>query len=241
MRLSMRLLTMLRYDLLFQFRHGFYYAYGIVCLLYLVLFHFLPQPIRGDAVTLSVFTDTSVLGFFFVGGIILLERTQGVHNWLHITPLSVHGMVVSKTLSLTVLAFLASSVLYFGGGAVPPFFGYTVCGILGGAILFTLLGIALATRVRTINGFFLLSLPMSLLAVAPVLSYFSIVAPGISLITPAGGALLLLNAGFQGLQQTTPLLIGAALVAQGLWIGGSYLLAYRWMAAYLSRVEGGLR
>lgn len=234
----MRLSGALLYDLKFQFRHGFYYAYGFVCLLYLALLSFLPPSVKEDVLTLAVFTDTSVLGFFFVGGILLLERSQGVHAWLGVTPLSVGEMIFSKTLSLSLLAFLASSLLYAGSLQIPGRIFLPASGILTGSIFFTLIGISLASMVRTVNGFFLLSLPLSVIIIPAILTYFELVPPALSLLFPSSGALILLAAGFKNFP---PHLIGFAYLSSLLWISAAWLITRRRMERYLAATGGGIR
>jgi fluoroquinolone transport system permease protein len=42
--------------------------------MYLIILSFLPENIFSVALPLVVFSDPSVLGLFFIGGIILLEK-----------------------------------------------------------------------------------------------------------------------------------------------------------------------
>ena len=96
----MRFTSALKYDLKFQIRHGFYYAYAFVVTFYLIALLNIPLGIREWVTTLVIFSDTSVLGFFFVGSIILLERGQGTLNTLFVTPIRLHEFLLSKSLSL---------------------------------------------------------------------------------------------------------------------------------------------
>lgn len=68
----MRLASAIKYDLCLQFRHGFYYAYLIVCIAYIVIVRVLPPDIRRYALVVTLLTDPSILGFTFLGGIIFL-------------------------------------------------------------------------------------------------------------------------------------------------------------------------
>jgi len=102
----MRLTAALTYDIRLQFRHYFYYAYLIVSIIYVIILRAVPLDFRQTAAVLVIFTDPSTLGFFFLGGIILLERGQKTLEGLFVTPLRVFEYMLSKILSLTLLALL---------------------------------------------------------------------------------------------------------------------------------------
>ena len=61
--MSSRLLAASLQEVKFQVRHGLYYVYIIICLLYITGLRFLPDGTRDTVATILIFTDTSVLGF----------------------------------------------------------------------------------------------------------------------------------------------------------------------------------
>jgi len=61
-----------------QWRGGFYAAYGVLTFLFLALLFILPQGARETGFSLIVLMDPSFMGFFFAGGLVLLELDQGV-------------------------------------------------------------------------------------------------------------------------------------------------------------------
>jgi len=73
----MRLRHAILADIRFQIKHGFYLVYVIITIMYLIILSFLPENILSVALPVVVFSDPSVLGLFFIGGIILLEKGQG--------------------------------------------------------------------------------------------------------------------------------------------------------------------
>jgi len=150
----MRISAAIRYDLKFQWRHGFYAAYALVTILYIAVMLNISPDLRAILIPYLVFSDTSVLGFFFIGGIILLERRQRTLNNLFVTPLRASEYLWSKTITLSALATLVSLILLVIGGQTVMNLGWFVLGAALGSVFFILIGIAVAARSRTLNGYF---------------------------------------------------------------------------------------
>jgi fluoroquinolone transport system permease protein len=96
----MRLLHALQADVRFQWKQGFYLVYILITIIYLIILSFLPENVLSIALPLVVFSDPSVLGLFFIGGIIMLEKAQGfcLFWWFH--TLRTTEYVLSKVISL---------------------------------------------------------------------------------------------------------------------------------------------
>lgn len=77
----MRLASAIKYDLCLQFRHGFYYAYLIVCIAYIVIVRVLPPDIRRYALVVTLLTDPSILGFT------LVSFTNTINGYLLSSPI----------------------------------------------------------------------------------------------------------------------------------------------------------
>jgi len=109
----MRIAQMLQFDVRFQFRHGFYYAYLFISLFYIAILRVVPEQFRVLVTTIVIFSDPSVFGFFFVGGILLLERGEKTLESLFVTPLRLHEYFISKILSLSLIAVATSLLIAF--------------------------------------------------------------------------------------------------------------------------------
>ncbi|NQV49093.1 MAG: hypothetical protein HQ507_01245, partial [Candidatus Marinimicrobia bacterium] len=59
----MRLVISLKQDIRFQFRHGFYYVYAILSVIYILVLRFLPDALVHPTMILILFTDVCALGF----------------------------------------------------------------------------------------------------------------------------------------------------------------------------------
>ena len=68
-----RLLANLRLDFRLQLRFGFYYAAGFMALVWIAILLQIPSGALPVAVPFIVFTDLSVVGFYFIAGMLLLS------------------------------------------------------------------------------------------------------------------------------------------------------------------------
>ena len=68
------------------------------------------------AVAFIIFSDPAALGFFFLGGLMMLERSEGVRPALAVTPLRIADYLGAKALTLTLVALCASLALYLAAG-----------------------------------------------------------------------------------------------------------------------------
>jgi len=164
----LRILSAISHDIKLQFKHGFYYAYLLISAVYIAVLQFLPADYREAANIALTFSDPSFLGFFFIGGLVLLEKGQNIHDSLFVTPLSASEYILSKTASLSVLSlgssiFIHSSVFGYGTNS-----GLFACGVLCTSFFFTMIGLGLAVRCETLNGFFFLSSLSTFVFVLPL-------------------------------------------------------------------------
>ena len=96
----MRLKNLIIGDVKFQIKYGFYFIYLILTILYVCLIFALPENIKEKAATVMIFTDPAAMGMFFMGAIILLEKSQRVLNSLVVSPIKVWEYIASKCISL---------------------------------------------------------------------------------------------------------------------------------------------
>ncbi len=231
-----RLISAIKFDMTFQFRHGFYYVYLIISALYVVLLRSLPDEIKQPVATIIILSDPSVLGFFFIGGIIMLEKIQNTLEGVFITPLRVWEYLLAKTLSLTALG-LASSfavvVFSFGISFNPlPLFA----GVFLSSVFFTLIGIMVAARVKTVNQYIIIGSLYVTVLFLPIFGYVGIFKTPLYYIMPAQPPLMLIDGAFKGVDvlqwvYTIPMLLLSIAVA--------FALAYRWFCKYVILRVGG--
>lgn len=107
----MRLRHLFLWDMKFQARYGFYLLYGFLTVLYAAVLVSLPRSWRENAAALLIFSDPAAMGLFFMGAIILLEKSQRVTAFFAVSPLKALEYVSAKVLSLSTVGLLVAAVL----------------------------------------------------------------------------------------------------------------------------------
>ncbi len=74
----MRLGRLIRGDIHFQWKYGFYFIYFILTLLYVCAIAALPEHWKNNIAAIMIYSDPAAMGLFFMGAIVLLEKSQKV-------------------------------------------------------------------------------------------------------------------------------------------------------------------
>lgn len=193
----MRTMTAVVYDIRFQIRHGLYGVYVLVCALYVLLLHFLPESYKEKAALLLTFSDPGALGLILAGGIVLLEKDQGVHDSLFVTPLRLREYLLAKAFSISAISLCAAWAIHVFSTGIPAAPVRFSIGVLLTSGMFTFLSIGVVARAQSINGFILLSQLYSLPLALPLLGFFGIGPDGLYRIFPTEGSLVLLEAAYR--------------------------------------------
>tara|TARA_A100001391_G_scaffold64005_1_gene40011 strand:- start:11838 stop:12533 length:696 start_codon:yes stop_codon:yes gene_type:complete len=172
--------TLVAHDLRLQYRYGIHAAYGTVIALYGAFLVFAGPHLPDWAVALVIFSDPSALGFFFLGGLMLLEKGEGVRAALSISPVSAHTYLLAKTITLTALALAAVIVLGVAKSGAVNWPQLLVAVVLT-SLFYIGIGVPIALRFKTVNAYLL----GSALFLGPVL-----VPAGLALVDPLPTPLL---------------------------------------------------
>lgn len=226
-----RVRAALRNDLRQQWRYGFWLAYALVALAYLVLLQLVPDAWGVDALLLEliVFSDPAILGFFFIGGLMLLEGVERTREACFVTPLAPGEWLLAKALSLTLLATLASLAL-----ALPLAeqlrLATLLLAVIPTSICFVWIGVALGTRCTTVNHYLLAGALVSSPLLLAMLEPLGLVHADALVLLPSGAALQLLA---DALCRTELSPLGR--LARVLVLAGWSALAFAWARAWLVR------
>jgi fluoroquinolone transport system permease protein len=208
----MRLLHAILADIRFQIKQGFYLVYVIITAMYLIIMSFLPDDILAVALPLVVFSDPSVLGLFFIGGIILMEKGQGVLMVLVVSPLRSWEYILSKVISLAIVAVLAAfAISYYSHYPTVNWWLLFLATILTSGI-FTLLGIMINAGCNTVNQYMLKTIPYMLLFILPCFALLGFPYSGFFTIFPSVAALKLMLGAYHGILWSETLVLGIYLL-----------------------------
>ncbi|MGM9532915.1 fluoroquinolone export ABC transporter permease subunit [Intestinibacter sp.] len=169
----MRLGRLISWDIKLQTKYGFYLLYGILTVLYIVILFILPETIREKVASLLIFSDPAAMGLFFMGAIILLEKSQRIPCAFAVSPIDETEYIISKVASLCVIALIVATILETC--VETSNLAYMLLGTMLSSIIFTLLGIIIATKITSLNQFILCTVPIEIIGFVPaVLHLFDI-------------------------------------------------------------------
>ncbi len=167
--MNIRMLNAIKADVTFQLKQGFYLVYILLTIIYMLIVHQLPEHMRIVVVPIVIFFDPSIVGFFFIGGIVMLEKTQGILDFLIVTPLRSKEYLMAKAISMAMLAILASCAITLVAYQDEVRWSLLILGIGISALIFTLYGFFVAAKCKSLNAYFIKMIPYMLLIVLPCL------------------------------------------------------------------------
>ncbi len=191
-----RLAATLRLDLRLQLRNGFYYAVAFVLACWFVLLTRLPSVDWAYLLPVFVFGNLVMVNFYFVAGLVLLEKAEETLEAQVVTPLSSWEYLVSKTVTLTALSLIEQVIIVWSAHGSRFAGGPLLSGIVLAAFLYTLTGFLLVVRYDSINEYLLPSVLFTIVLSLPVLGYFGLWDSWLLYLHPFSAPLVLLAGAF---------------------------------------------
>jgi fluoroquinolone transport system permease protein len=187
-------------DLTLQFRNGFYYVTSFMVVFWILLFFQLPAFDITFLLPAFLLGNLTINTFYYVGGLVLLEKGEGTLEVQVVTPLKIYEYLASKVSSLVLLALAENLVLvlflYGFGFRVMPF----VLGISAASVLYILVGFVAVAHYDSINEYLFPSMGYVSLLGLPLIGYFGLWQSWLFYLHPMQGPLLLLSSAFQPLE-----------------------------------------
>jgi fluoroquinolone transport system permease protein len=167
-----------------------------VTIIYGVLLYFLRDVSYLDKFLVAlILNDPSVIGYFFIGLAIYIELKYQVLSAVLVTPVSIHQLLITKVLAISVIGVICSvglavSVRSFAFNIFP-----FIAGSFGICLLSALLGLIVSTYASEILKFTLLSIPIFLAFTnIPLLQYLGVIDMSIiKYLFPVQGSLDLID------------------------------------------------
>ena len=175
----MRLGRLIRGDIHFQWKYGFYFIYFILTLLYVCAIAALPEHWKKDIAAIMIYSDPAAMGLFFMGAIVLLEKSQKVLNAMVVSPVKISEYILSKTIALIAISTIIALILGLVSGS-NHLLGIAVGTALTSAI-FTMLGIIAATKISNLNQFLIVIMPIEIVCFVPPIVGLFVESQGIAL------------------------------------------------------------
>lgn len=228
-----RLLAAVRGDLRLQLRYGIAQAAAVVTLLWVVLLRALPLAAREFAVPLVVFGDLAIIGFFFIGGMVLFEKSEGTLSALAASPLSPAEYLAAKVVSLTALALASSfTVLAAAAWDLRPGLMAMAASVALLSIASLLVGFITVAPFDSVSRYMVPSVAPLLVLAVPLLARLDVIG-GPLLLLPSHGAMVLLSAAFDADPGVEAGALALAVASSAAWIAILWAVAVwahrRWL------------
>lgn len=185
-----RFLTLLRHDVRLQFRNGIYFAYGFVILTYAGILFWLAPYLPDWMPGLVILTDPAVVGFFFLGALMMLEKAEDVRTGLAVTPISAADYFWAKTLPLTIMAVIAVAVIGLFLHAETNHLMLAATVVLT-SVCFLGVGVPTALHFKTVTSYLVGSAAYMVPIMAPILLAFGDQMPGWATLIPTASQMRL--------------------------------------------------
>lgn len=165
----MRLRNLILWDIRFQAKYGFYFLYAVLTVLYVVLLFALPMDLRRKAATILIFSDPAAMGMFFMGAVILLEKSQKIPCAFAVSPVKAAEYILAEVISFGAISEIVALVIAVAAG-VSNLPGVLI-GTLFSSVMFTLLGMIVAAKIKSLNQFVLGTVPFEIICFVPAILY----------------------------------------------------------------------
>lgn len=165
----MRKVNVIKGDMFFQWKYGFYMLYLLMIIIYYVIFSFLTGNVKDTIVSICVYSDPAAMGMFFMGALILLEKSQRITNTIAISPVTVEEYILGKIVSVGIISEIVGVILMLQGHTE----NYFLCaiGIFAGSVIFSLCGIIVGAKIESLNQYIIGTLPFEIIGFVPVILY----------------------------------------------------------------------
>ncbi len=229
-----RLRTALLQDIRVHTRYGFWYAAIVVALLWIGLLQAVPEGLEAYWLPFGIFVDLAPIGFFFVAGQQMFEKSERTVFGLVSTPLRFWEYLLAKLASLTLMAvavtLVVTAVIWLGAPTLMVNWGILTLATVLTSVVVLLLGFCVATPYASISRFLIPSQLVLIPLFLPLLEFFAFTDSALIRLIPAHSMLVLLKAGFASLSPAQVAFHSGYLL---LWSVGLSLLAQRLFNRYV--------
>lgn len=171
----MRLRSLFLFDMRFQAKYGFYFLYAALTVIYIVVLFAIPENWREKAAIIFIFSDPAAMGLFFMGAIVLLEKSQHTPCAAAVSPVRAVEYIIAKVGSLSAISLVVAAALALAASVDNLYI--VLLGTVISGIIFTLSGIIVATRIASLNQFILWTVPIECVCFVPAILHLFKITP----------------------------------------------------------------
>lgn len=191
-----RLAASVRCDVRLQVRNGFYWAVAFVLCIFAILIGRLPEFDWAPVLPPLVLGNLAMATFYFIAGLVLLEKGEGTLEAQVVTPLRPREYLISKLATLTGLSVVENLLIAVLAHGTRFHWPAMILGIVMASALYCLLGFVVVSRYDGVNEFLFPSMLWTTLVMLPVLHYIGLWPGGWMYLHPFQAPLVMLKAAF---------------------------------------------
>lgn len=230
-----RLTATIGCDIRLQARNGFYYAAGFVALFWMLMLSQVTAANLGWLMPVFILSNLLINTFYFVAGLVLLEKEEGTLLAQSVTPLRSGEYLAAKVVTLSLLSLLEALLIVGVGYGLAFDLLPLLAGIILAAAIFVLSGFIAVSRYDSINEYLFPSFLYTLVFIPPFLDYLGLWQSWLVYLHPLQAPLLLAKAAFVPIA-TWQWVYG--LLYAGLWLGLLAGWSLRAFDRFVMRAEG---
>ena len=171
----MRLGNLLLWDIRFQAKYGFYFLYAVLTVIYTIVLFAVPGSWKENTAAILVFSDPASMGLFFMGAIVLLEKSQHTPCAFAVSPVRPMEYIIAKVGSLSAISLVIAAIL--ASAASVNNLHIVLIGTVISSVIFTLFGIIIATKIISLNQFILWTVPIEIVCFVPAILHLFKITP----------------------------------------------------------------
>ena len=171
----MRLKSLFLLDMRFQAKHGFYFLYVVLTAIYAAALLVVPESWKEKTAVMLIFSDPASMGLFFMGAIVLLEKSQHTPCAFAVSPVRPMEYIIAKVSSLSAISLVVAAILALEASV--DNLHIVLLGTVISSVIFTLLGIIIATKIISLNQFILWTVPIEIVCFVPAILHLFKLTP----------------------------------------------------------------
>jgi fluoroquinolone transport system permease protein len=226
-------------ELTLHYRNGLYIVYLVLTGFFLAIVSLVPAQSRETTLGIVILLDPAFIGFFFAGGLVLLEREQGILPVVATSAGSFAAYTRPKVVALVVLAagvatvlLTVASLLGYVGPSVSGTLRLAIGLILAIPVFFNLGVIVAGWKPRVIEYFVYASFALLPLMI-PLADMAGVSTGLVGKLSPVWGAMILITSSFT--DGGAPVVMVAAVANLLVWNA----LTARWASRAFRSLAGG--
>ncbi|HHW47469.1 MAG TPA: hypothetical protein GXX14_02495 [Clostridiaceae bacterium] len=130
-----------------------------------------------------IFSDPAAMGLYFMGAIILFEKNERVLDSIAVSPARTYEYTLSKLFSIGIISMAVGFAIGFFSDTINMTMHF-IMGIFLCSCLFSAVGLVIAAKSISLNGFIISTVPVQLIINIPAVAWLFGLRPAWMLLHP---------------------------------------------------------